>query len=74
MKQELNEYVNRAGQKPMVECEREDCVIIDRGSSTTLLAWMPAFDKYGNPLNKDLNTRTTDYYCRTCGKEWTVKS
>ena len=82
MKQELNEYVTRAGgttastagQKPIVDCSREDCRIQSLGCSRTLLAWTPTYDKYGNVDGKDPNVTTELFRCLTCGKEWTEKS
>jgi len=71
MTQELNEYVNRAGgQKPLVDCDREDCRIQNKGSSTTLMAYNPIYDKYGNDIGRDPNKTTTWYKCLTCGKDW----
>lgn len=57
-----------------VDCEREDCRIILRGQSTTLLGWSKVYDKHGNLISKDPNRTTTQYQCTICGKEWVEKT
>lgn len=57
------------------DCPREDCAIQDRGSTSTLLAWSPTYDKNGNRIDKgDPNTRTTKYIRRSCYREWYVST
>lgn len=58
-------------QKPIVDCEREDCRILNLGSSTTLLGWTPVYDKYGNDISVNPNKTTTHYRCSVCGRDWT---
>ena len=55
-------------------CQRQDCQISYGGSSTTLMGFMPTYDKRGKPIGRDPNTTTSDYQCSTCGKRWQVKS
>jgi len=56
------------------DCPREDCRLQYRGSSTTLLGWLPTYDKKGNQIGRDPNTTTSSYNCLTCGVSWRVKS
>jgi len=71
MKQLLTE-VGKA-QPITPDCERTDCVVQQGMSMTTVMGWIPTFDKYGNPLNKDPNTTTTHMSCLVCGKTWLSK-
>ncbi len=58
-----------------LDCNRNDCVLKEVGSSSTLMSWSQTFDRFGNRLDaEDPNTKTTSYYCRTCGKTYTVET
>lgn len=49
-------------------CREDDCKIVKHGSISTLLAYEEAYDRYGNSLNKNPNTITTNYKCLKCNK------
>ena len=57
-----------------VECEREDCRIQALGCTTTCMGYLPTYDKNGNLISKDPNTRTCRYSCSICNREWTTKT
>jgi hypothetical protein len=55
------------------DCEREDCALVDLGSTMTIMGFSQTYDKRGRPIDRDPNTITTNYECKTCGALWTVK-
>jgi hypothetical protein len=59
---------------PNPECPREDCRFSHSGGSTTLVAYIPIYDKNGVNTNPDRNTTTFKVNCLTCGKMWVGKS
>lgn len=56
------------------ECPRDDCRFLDCGSSSTLVAYIPIYDKNGVNTNPDRNTTTSIFECITCGKRWKCKT
>jgi hypothetical protein len=59
---------------PNPECPREDCRFSHSGGSSTLVAYIPIYDRNGNNTNPDRNTTTFKVNCLTCGKMWVGKS
>lgn len=59
---------------PNPECPREDCRFTHSGGRTTLVAYIPTYDKNGVNINPDRNTTTFDVSCGSCGKMWVGKS
>jgi hypothetical protein len=59
---------------PNLECPREDCRFSHSGGSSTLVAYIPIYDKNGVNTNPDRNTTTFKVNCLTCGKMWVGKS
>lgn len=59
-------------QKLSIGCER-DCRIAYMGSTTTLMGFMPTYDKNGNTVGQDPNRVTSTYQCAVCGGGWTVE-
>jgi hypothetical protein len=59
---------------PNPECPREDCQFSYSGGTTTLVAYIPIYDKNGVNTNPDRNTTTFNVNCITCGKMWVGKS
>lgn len=57
----------------IIDCKREDCIIEDLGSRTTLLGWTPTYNKQGQLLNSDPNITTTYYRCIICKSNWQTK-
>ena len=53
-------------------CPNDSCAIQYMGSSTTLVAWSPTYDKWGNATSEDPNTHTSVYRCNTCDARWTI--
>ena len=54
----------------MPECERDDCRFLQSGGRSTLVAYIPVYDKNGVNNNLDGNTTTSNLECLTCGKRW----
>ena len=54
-------------------CDRKDCSIIMGVGTSTLMAWQPSYDKYGNKTSKDPNTHSYTATCRTCQQKWYIK-
>lgn len=50
------------------DCQRDDCRIQNKGGTSTLLGWSPAFDRNGNQVAQDPNRYVTVFQCATCGK------
>jgi hypothetical protein len=59
---------------PNPECPREDCQFFYSDRSSTLVAYIPIYDKNGVNINPDANTTTFKVNCSTCGKTWVGKS
>ena len=59
---------------PNPECPSEDCRFSHSGGSSTLVAYIPIYDRNGNNTNPDRNTTTFKVNCLTCGKMWVGKS
>jgi hypothetical protein len=59
---------------PNPECPREDCRFTHSGGSTTLVAYIPIYDKYEKNINPDRNTTTFKVNCLSCGKMWVGKT
>jgi len=59
---------------PNPECPREDCQFSHSGGSSTLVAYIPIYDKNGVNINPDANTTTFKVNCLTCGKMWVGKT
>jgi hypothetical protein len=59
---------------PNPECPREDCRFSHSGGSSTLVAYIPIYDKNGVNTNPDRNTTTFKVNCLTCGKMWVGKT
>ena len=58
---------------PNPECPREDCAFSYSGGASTLVAYIPIYDKNGVNINPDRNTTTSIFECITCGKKWKCK-
>ena len=58
----------------MPECERDDCRFLQSGGRSTLVAYIPVYDKNGVNNNLDGNTTTSNLECLTCGKRWVATS
>ena len=58
------------------DCPRADCRIHESlGGASTLLAWEPTYDKYGNRVDKgDPNECTSSMRCSTCGVGWILRT
>ena len=69
----MEEYLTEVGSVNIItpDCNREDCRVSMGRTTTTAMGWQPMFDRYGNMLNRDPNTSTTQMNCLTCGKTWT---
>ena len=59
---------------PNPECPREDCAFSHSGGTSTLVAYIPVYDKNGVNINPDSNTTTFKVICLSCGKMWVGKS
>jgi hypothetical protein len=59
---------------PNPECPREDCRFTQSFGTTTLVAYIPIYDKNGVNINPDANTTTFKVNCLSCGKMWVGKS
>lgn len=58
-----------------IRCDSpEECNFIIRGSSSTLIGWIPTYDSEGNLLNEDPNIVSTFVECSTCRGRWTIKT
>jgi hypothetical protein len=55
---------------PNPECPREDCRFTYSGGTSTLVAYIPIYDKNGVNINPDANTTTFKVNCLSCGKIW----
>ena len=55
---------------PNPECPREDCRFTYSGGTSTLVAYIPIYDKNGVNINPDANTTTFNVNCSSCGKMW----
>jgi hypothetical protein len=59
---------------PNPECPREDCKFSISPQMTTLVAYIPIYDKDGKNINPDRNTTSFTVNCITCGKIWRGQS
>ena len=59
---------------PNPKCSRVDCAFTYSGGQTTLVAYIPIYDKNGVNTNPDANTTTFKVNCLSCGKMWVGKS
>ena len=59
---------------PNPECPREDCTFSHSGGTSTLVAYIPVYDKNGVNINPDANIKTFKVNCISCGKMWVGKS
>jgi len=59
---------------PNPECSREDCKFITFGVRSTLVAYIPIYDKNGVNINPNRNTTSFTVDCLSCGKIWVGKS
>jgi hypothetical protein len=59
---------------PNPECPREDCKFTSFDGTSTLVAYIPIYDKDGKNINPDANTTTFKVYCLSCGKMWVGNS
>jgi ribosomal protein S27E len=59
---------------PNPECVEEDCTFSHSGGTSTLVAYIPVYDKNGVNINPDSNTTTFKVNCLSCGKMWVGKS
>ena len=59
---------------PNPECPREDCKFITFGGRTTLVAYIPIYNKNGVNINPDRNTTSFTVDCLSCGKKWAGNS
>lgn len=68
----MKEFLTEVGEAKIItpDCNRTDCVIIEENSTTTLIGLTPTYDKWGNVLNKNLNTTTSQMKCLKCDKQW----
>lgn len=48
----------------------KDCRWQESPSITTDAYYPPIYDKYGNNVNPDMNTATSQIYCLTCNRKW----
>jgi hypothetical protein len=59
---------------PNPECPREDCRFTQSFGMTTLVAYIPIYDKNGVNINPDRNTTTFEVSCGSCGRMWKGKT
>ena len=59
---------------PNPECPREDCKFTSFYGTSTLVAYIPIYDKDGKNINPDANTTTFKVNCLSCGKIWVGKT
>jgi hypothetical protein len=59
---------------PNPECSREDCMFISFDGTSTLVAYIPVYDKNGVNTNPDANTTTFKVNCLSCGRMWVGKT
>jgi hypothetical protein len=57
---------------PRCQDEGRESIVIEAGSSQTLLSSPRVFDKQGNEINSHANTRTTRFVCNR-GHRWDIK-
>ena len=59
---------------PNPECPRDDCAFSYSGGASTLVAYIPIYDKNGVNTNPDANTTTSKINCLSCGKMWVCRT
>ena len=52
-------------------CSRDDCMIMDGGGTSTCAYYPPIINAQGVNVNPDMNIRTYNRRCNSCGKSWT---
>jgi hypothetical protein len=57
---------------PNPNCEKE-CLFTKSGSMSTLMAYIPMYDKNGNNVNPDRNIISYNISCVVCGKLWSAE-
>lgn len=57
---------------PNPNCDGE-CRFQSHGSTSTLVAYIPIYDKNGVNVNPDRNTTSESVTCSTCKRSWTVR-
>ena len=56
-------------------CDRSDCRLQSSGGVSTLMMWLPTYDRAGNRVDSgDPNTHWNKVACLTCSKCWTVST
>ncbi len=55
---------------PNPDCERNDCQFICGGGTSTLVYYIPTYDKNGVNINPDRNTTTFTVECIVCNTKW----
>jgi len=58
---------------PNTTCDQE-CRFTVTGGMTTLVGYIPIYDKNGVNINPDGNITTRYIHCSTCKKNWTAKT
>lgn len=48
----------------------DECSFLHGSTCSTLLGWTPEYNRKGELLNSDPNTRSTRISCRKCGNTW----
>ena len=57
------------------DCPREDCSMLEGGSTSTCMGWQPTYDKAGQRIDKgDPNTHTTSWRCSSCNRAWVTNT
>lgn len=56
-------------QSPNPSCEKE-CRFARKAEFTTLAFYQPLYDKHGNLVSKDGNTKTGAMSCVVCNRKW----
>lgn len=52
-------------------CMRDDCMVSEEPSSTTLAYYPPVYNSEGVNINPNMNKTHKDKRCLSCGKSWT---
>jgi hypothetical protein len=55
---------------PNPDCERDHCQFICGGGTSTLVYYIPTYDKNGVNINPDRNTTTFTVECIVCNTKW----
>lgn len=57
-----------------VECERDDCAISASEGMSTLVYYVPIYNKHGENINPDMNTKSGSGLCNKCKRQWIYKT